>query len=979
MKKALLFFILSIFTFSVYGQSFLNPSFEINTAGTDQINLTNPAFNGMMANTVAFGSYGDMDIITSTTWCASGHLSNWYVALTGSGTDAFSMRLNVNAPLVAGNSYTISFWDRSCWSFSPQVEIGQSTVNNLFGTSIYVAPLSTYGVWTQRVFTFIAPNNGQYITVQLTGGGLGDWTHVDDFSFQTTSSGPTANFTASNTSICPGSCINFTDLSSGSPTSWSWTFAGASTGSSTLQNPTNICYPTAGTYAVTLIATNASGSNTLNQTTYITVNPPPTVAATASGQLTCTNTSVTLTGTSPGSTMVWNGGSLVNAANPATVTATGTYTVTATSAAGCTNTATITVTSNTVPPIVTAASSGNLTCTNTSVTLTGTGAGTMVWNGGSLSNAANPATVTAAGTYTVTGTDPSNGCTATATITVTSNTTAPTVTASSSGNLSCTVTSVTLTGTSAGNMVWNGGSLVNAANPASVSATGTYTVTATDPANGCTATATVTVTSSAVLPTVTAITSGTITCTNTTVTLTGTSTGNNMVWNGGSLVNAANPATANAAGTYTCTATDPATGCTNTTTVTVTTNTTPPTVTATGNSLTCINTSATLTGTSAGNNMVWNGGSLSNAANPATVSATGTYTVTATNPANGCTSTATVIVTSNTTPPTVTAIASGNVSCTTPNVTLTGTSTGSTMIWNGGSLINAPNPATVNAAGTYTITAVDNTNGCTSTTTVTITSNTTPPTLSILPADTLTCAVGSTTLTANSTTSGVTYSWTGPGIVSGATSANCVINAGGTYTCVVTNPVNGCTMSQMITVVANITPPVAAASGSATINYGNSTPLSATGGTSYQWSPSAGLSGLNCPNCQNPLASPTVTTTYCVAVSDSIGCTDSACVTVIVDIICGEFTFPNAFSPNADGQNDVFRALINPGCISDYHLVIYDRWGEKVFETTNYSDAWDGTYKGELLDNAIFVYMASATLSTTGEKVLKKGNVSLIK
>src|SRR3954468_22573577 len=117
MKKTLLFFILSVLSFCVNGQTFLNPSFEFNTAGTDQINLTNPAFNAMMANTIAFGSYGDMDIITSTTWCASGHLSAWYVALTGSGTDAFSMQLN--APLVAGNTYSISFWDRGCWSFSP--------------------------------------------------------------------------------------------------------------------------------------------------------------------------------------------------------------------------------------------------------------------------------------------------------------------------------------------------------------------------------------------------------------------------------------------------------------------------------------------------------------------------------------------------------------------------------------------------------------------------------------------------------------------------------------------------------------------------------------------------------------------------------------------------------------------------------------------------------------------------------------------
>ncbi|MBI3510116.1 MAG: gliding motility-associated C-terminal domain-containing protein [Bacteroidetes bacterium] len=956
----------------------MNGSFEINTAGVDQINLSNPAFNGFMSNTIAFGSFGDMDIIRSATYCGLPQNGTWYTALTGSGTDAITMQLA--APLVTGTTYTITFWDKGCWgtysTSAPPVQIGLSTVAGALGTAVYTAPAPTNNVWVQRTATFVAPNNGQYISVVLTAGGLGDWTQIDNFAFSAAAS-PTANFTASNTNICPNNCINFTDMSTGAPTSWSWTFAGGIPATSTAQNPTNICYSTPGTYAVTLTATNANGSNTMNQTTYITVNPFPTVTAASSGTITCANPSVTLTGTSAGNTMVWNGGALVNAPNPATVSAAGTYTCTATSPAGCTATQTITVTSNTTPPVVTAASSGTITCTNTSVTLTGTSAGnTMVWNGGALVNAPNPATVSAAGTYTVTATDATNGCTATQTIAVSSNTTPPTVIATTSGNLSCTVLSVTLTGTSAGNtMVWNGGALVNAANPATVSAAGSYTVTATDATNGCTATQTVTVTSSATPPAVTATASGNITCTTTSITLTGTSAGNTMVWNGGALVNAPNPATVSATGTYTCTATDPVTGCTNTTTVTVTANTTPPVVTATGGTLTCFTTSVVLTGTSAGNTMVWNGGALVNAPNPATVSATGTYTVTATDPANGCTATQTVTVTSNTTPPTVTATSSGNISCTNPTSTLTGTSAGSTMVWNGGALSNASNPATVNAAGTYTVTAVDIANGCSSTATITITANITPPSVTIAPADTITCAVTTVALSATGS-AGVTYSWAGPGIQSGGNSATPIVSAGGNYTCTVTNPVNGCTATQIVNVVASVNPPVATAGGGATINYGNSTLLTGTGGGTYAWLPHAGLS---CYSCPNPTASPTVTTTYCVNVTDSLGCSDSACTIVVVDITCGTFGFPNAFSPNNDGENDVFHCMINPGCISDYHLVIYDRWGEKVFETEDYTQGWDGTVKGELLDNAVFVYYATATLSTTKEKLVRKGNVSLIR
>lgn len=68
-----------------------------------------------------------------------------------------------------------------------------------------------------------------------------------------------AAFVASSYNISIGDCINFTDLSSGSPTSWTWTFQGAETVTSTAQNPTNICYNTPGTYNVTLYVQNADG------------------------------------------------------------------------------------------------------------------------------------------------------------------------------------------------------------------------------------------------------------------------------------------------------------------------------------------------------------------------------------------------------------------------------------------------------------------------------------------------------------------------------------------------------------------------------------------------------------------------------------------------------------------------------------------------------------------------------------------------
>jgi PKD repeat protein len=85
------------------------------------------------------------------------------------------------------------------------------------------------------------------------------------------SSPPVANFSASATSISTGGSTNFTDLTTNSPTSWSWSFTGGTPATSTLQNPTGITYPTAGCYQVTLTATNSSGSDAEVKTCYINV------------------------------------------------------------------------------------------------------------------------------------------------------------------------------------------------------------------------------------------------------------------------------------------------------------------------------------------------------------------------------------------------------------------------------------------------------------------------------------------------------------------------------------------------------------------------------------------------------------------------------------------------------------------------------------------------------------------------------------
>jgi gliding motility-associated-like protein len=93
---------------------------------------------------------------------------------------------------------------------------------------------------------------------------------------------------------------------------------------------------------------------------------------------------------------------------------------------------------------------------------------------------------------------------------------------------------------------------------------------------------------------------------------------------------------------------------------------------------------------------------------------------------------------------------------------------------------------------------------------------------------------------------------------------------------------------------------------------------------------------------------------------------------------CGQTALfiPNAFSPNGDGNNDVF--YVRGKNLTSFRLAIFDRWGEKMFETTSLDIGWDGTYKGKKIDPAVFGYVFEGVCAT-GEKLLDKGNITLIR
>lgn len=90
------------------------------------------------------------------------------------------------------------------------------------------------------------------------------------------------------------------------------------------------------------------------------------------------------------------------------------------------------------------------------------------------------------------------------------------------------------------------------------------------------------------------------------------------------------------------------------------------------------------------------------------------------------------------------------------------------------------------------------------------------------------------------------------------------------------------------------------------------------------------------------------------------------------------FSAPNAFSPNNDGHNDLFILKGWKNHITEFTLVIYDRWGEKIYESKDVGKGWDGTFGGKLMAPSVFVYYINA-ITINGEKIFRKGNISLIK
>jgi PKD repeat protein len=653
---------------------------------------------------------------------------------------------------------------------------------------------------------------------------------------------PVAALSSNLNNICIGQCVDFTDNSTNTPTSWNWSFPGAVTTSSTQQNPTGICYNSAGTYLVTLQACNVSGCNSATMTITVSNNTPPVITLASSPTAICPGGTANLTA-SGANTYTWSPSSSLSSSTGSSVvanpTVTTTYTVVGTN--GCSSSNTITLTVNQGPAVTISPSPASI-CQGGSVVLNASGAASYTWSPPAGLSSTSGSSVTAnpvfSTTYTINATG-LNGCTSTSSVAVTvipslslpivedfQSTFLPAnwsmVDDGNDGNTWLQNTSVG--GFSAtGNCAWFPNNSVNAPNTRDEMRTMKLNFLSLSTAQMTFDVAYARQNGPSSLDTL----------------IVYISTDCEQTWTpiytkGGSTLSTA----PNQNGSFTPTPTQWRTETINLNSYI-------------GNSVVSF----------AFQNRNHNGNNLY----VDNINITGT----------------------NTNPPTPAILTNTNTTCPGTCITVNDNSSGLPTSWNWSfpgaspSSSTLQNPGTVcyTTAGTYTITLqACNSNGCnTITTTITVTQTN----IQTAAQNLSTCSGGSVNLGA---TGGVTYQWSPASGLSCVNCQNPTATPVSTTTYTVTGTdISGCTGTATVQVLVNQVNLTTTTSND-TICSGSFANLNATGAMNYSWTPAADLT---CSNCANPVATPTVTTTYTVVGTDANGCTATNTMLIEVEICTG--------------------------------------------------------------------------------------------
>ncbi len=158
-----------------------------------------------------------------------------------------------------------------------------------------------------------------------------------------------------------------------------------------------------------------------------------------------------------------------------------------------------------------------------------------------------------------------------------------------------------------------------------------------------------------------------------------------------------------------------------------------------------------------------------------------------------------------------------------------------------------------------------------------------------------------------------------------------------------------------------------------TIQFGETQGIDLLPEYDYQWSPGTYL---NCAstNCSSIVSEPLEDITYLYTYTDENQCVirDSVKINVIFELY-----IPNAFTPGSGSLNNVFYAYSH--LLQDFHMEIFDRWGEKIFESNDINTGWDGTYKGKPAQMEVYVWKIWYTKIHTSKEITQVGTVTLVR
>lgn len=732
---------------------------------------------------------------------------------------------------------------------------------------------------------------------------------------------------------------------------------------------------TAGNYNVTI--TDANGC-TINYATTITQPASPVSVTGVTTNVLCFggNTgsiNITPTGGTPGYTYLWSNGATTQDINGLSI---GNYNVIVTDLNGCTNNL---YSANITQPAAAISVTGvtnNVLCNggnNGSINITpagGTAPYNYLWSNGATTQNIN---TLAAGTYNVTVTD-ANGCT--------NNTYVATITQPSLAlTTTAYLTQVLCYGgnTGAVNIDPNGGTMPytylwnTGATTQDISGitAGNYNVTITD-ANGCNINYATTITQPSAALSVTGVVTNIFCFGGSTgsinITPSGGTPGYTYLWSNGATTQDINGL---AMGTYGLTITDQ-NGCINNSySATITQPAAGVSVTGTSTNALCYGGSSgsiniTSSGGSPAYSYAWNNGATSEDLTGLTA---GNYSVIVTD-ANGCTNNsfsvninqpnAALSVTGSPLNPSCNGYTNGSI-----DITPIGGTIPYIYAWSNGSGDEDINNLN---SGSYTVNIID-ANGCAVSGTWGILD---PSAVNLLP-----------TVQPN-TCVGINDGYINLNIVGGVSPYNIAWSNGstnptltnlgpGNYSVTVTDA-NGCSNTGTYNLVAPAMIFVNLDS-LYSIWLGESVELNAiasggTGDLTYSWGP---VDYLTCTDCPTTNASPVLNTHYAVTVTDENGCT--AVAGAYIEIMFAMYV-PNTFTPNDDGDNDIFYAV--SGSVKKFNMRIFDRWGEEVFNSANIHEGWNGSYRGLEAKQDVYVFRIEATFSNGKyEEIL--GQVNLLR